>query len=216
MNPRSWFTSAVGRKNAEATTGTLLLLFLIEHMVGNLLLLLSSPEPYQWYTTTLGHSIIVRVLEVALFALFVGHIVIGYIIRRHHRRIMHQKSHLREPKSLFTRYVSYTGLAILIFMLVHLWRFFVPNRITMVDSIDLYAEANAAFSNVWYTLFYVASMAMLSFHLVHGIRNAVVSFKRIPKHWIPQLRRASVWIAVIVPAILAYTVVHVYVRSLLM
>jgi len=214
MNPRSWFTSAVGRKNAEATTGTLLLVFLVEHMVGNLLLLSTDPAPYQWYTATLGHSIFVRILEIALFALFLGHIVIGYMIRFHHRRIMRQKSHLREPKNVFTRYVSYTGLAILIFMVVHLWRFFVPNRITMVDSIDLYAEATAAFSNVWYTLFYGVAMAMLSFHLVHGIRNAVVSFKRIPKRWIPRLRRVSVWVAVIVPAVLTYTVVHVYVRSL--
>ncbi|CAN5525766.1 succinate dehydrogenase cytochrome b subunit [soil metagenome] len=215
MNPRSWFTSAVGRKNAEATTGILLLVFLVEHMVGNLLLLLTDPAPYQWYTATLGHSILVRVLEVALFALFIGHIVIGYKIRFHHKQILKQKSHLRAPKNLFTRYVSYTGLAILLFMVVHLWRFFVPNRIMMVDSINLYAEAQMAFSSVWYTAFYVIAMAMLSFHLVHGIRNAVVSFKRIPKRWIPRLRKGSVYVAVIVPAVLSYIVLHVFVRSMI-
>lgn len=215
MNPRSWFTTAVGRKNAEATTGMLLLAFLVEHLVGNALLLLNDPTAYRWYTSTLGHSVLIRILEIGLFAMIVGHIVIGYSIRYHHRRIMHQKSHLREPKNLATRYVSFTGLAILLFLVVHLWRFFVPNRLTKPGSVDLYHEADVAFANVWYALLYIGTMIMLSFHLVHGIRNAVVSFRRIPKRWIPRLRAWSVWVAILVPTALSYIVLHIYVRALL-
>src|SRR5512139_1481738 len=71
------FTTPFGRKNLEAGTGALLLLFMVEHFVANLMLLINDPEPYRWYTETMGRAILVRGMEVGLFLLFAIHIGIG-------------------------------------------------------------------------------------------------------------------------------------------
>jgi succinate dehydrogenase/fumarate reductase cytochrome b subunit (b558 family) len=211
-----WFTTPFGRKNLEAVTGLLLLGFTVEHLLGNSLLLLDDPTPYTRYTTSLGHSLIVRVLEVALFLLFASHIGVGLYMRWHHRHIMASRpraAKLHEP--LATRMVSWTGIAIMLFMVIHLWRFFVPNRITAAPGYDLYADAYAAFASLWYVLFYAVIMGLLSFHLVPGIKSAVVNFKRIPRSVVPTLRHISVYIAWIVPILLAMIPVIIYVKQLL-
>ncbi len=205
------FRTAIGRKNTEAVTGMLLLLFCVEHLAGNLLLLWPDPAPYHWYTESLGRSIIVRILEVGLFALFIVHIGLGWRMRLHQREIRKKNPRLPRPKDLATRSIGLTGIVILVFLVVHLVRFFVPNRLVREGAFDLYAEAHAAFGSVWYTLFYVLAMAALAFHLRHGIRSAIVSFRRVPPHVIPRLRAIGGWVAVIVPIGLAYIAVHILV-----
>ena len=83
-------TTAYGRKNTEALTGTLLLAFMVEHFLANLMLLIDDPAPYQWYTETLGRALVVRGLEVALFGLFLVHIGIGLHMRLQHRRLLNR------------------------------------------------------------------------------------------------------------------------------
>lgn len=207
--PFSIWSKPVGRKNTEAITGMVLLLFMVEHLAGNLLLLSSDPGPYRWYTSTMGHSIVVRVLEVALFALFAVHIGLGLKMRLHFMRMKRTNKFYRPPTNVTTRFVGTTGAAILLFLVIHLWRFFVPNRIVASPTYDLYTDVHAAFSNAWYTGFYVVSMAMLGFHLVHGIRSAVVSFKRLPPPLIKRIRSLASWIAGLVSAGLAYIAVHI-------
>lgn len=205
----------MGRKNTEALTGALLLLFLVEHLVANSLLLCSNPSPYRWYVSTMGHSLIVRVAEVALFILFLLHIGLGLVMRYHYRKMIYKNPRAKKPKSTATRFVGLTGLLILVFLVVHLQRFFWPNRILSQVDFDLYTQAHLAFSNVWYTLFYTVSMAALALHLKHGIRSAMFSAKFIPASAVPRIRTIGSWVGMIVPLGLAYLAAHMYLTSLL-
>lgn len=210
----NWLTSPYGRKNLEAVTGTMLLAFLVEHFAANLLLLPSDPEPYRWYTNTLGHSIIVRGLEVGLFLLFAVHIGIGLIMRLHHRRMLAKNPRAKRPTDFATRFVGLTGIVILAFLVLHLWRFFIPNRITGVENFDLYNQAHLAFASVWYTGVYIISMTALALHLKHGIRSALFSFKFIKPRMVPRTRTVLTWVAVGTCAGLAYIALHLCIRSL--
>lgn len=205
-----YFTTVVGRKNTEAVTGMVLLLFCVEHLAGNSLLLLPNPSAFRWYTDTLGHSILVRVLEVAIFILFAIHIGLGIRMRLHRRKVLKRVKSKPISPSIATRTVGWTGTVILIFLVIHLARFFVPNRIVVDEQYDLYSDAWSAFASPWYTLFYVLAMIALGFHLKHGIKSSIVSFKRVPPSLIPRLRIAAVWMAVIVPAGLGYIAAHIY------
>ena len=69
--------SVRSRKMIEASTGMLLLVFCVEHVLGNSMLLLSDPEPYRWYTETMGRALLIRIAEVVLFGLFAVHISTG-------------------------------------------------------------------------------------------------------------------------------------------
>ncbi|MBI2794002.1 MAG: hypothetical protein HYX66_05035 [Ignavibacteria bacterium] len=201
----------LGRKNLEALTGALLLLFLVEHLIGNALLLLSNPEPYRWYTASLGTSIFVRVLEGALFALFITHIVVGLVMRLHHRQIQRRNPNLPKPKYFSTRFVGYTGVVILIFLIIHLLRFFIPNRILETKGFDLYTEAHSAFASLPYTAFYTLSMLALASHLRHGIRSSLFSFRFIPRQNIARIKTIASWTGVIVPLGLAGIALWLYV-----
>lgn len=203
----------IGRKNLEALSGTLLLLFLIEHLIGNSLLLLSDPGPYNWYTATLGSSWLTRILELALLIVFVTHISVGMVMRAHHRRIQLRNPNLPKPKKLSTRFIGYTGIIILIFLIIHLIRFFVPNRIMSTEGFDLFTEAHIAFSSLLYTMFYVISMIALASHLHHGIGSAMFSFKLIPRKQVPTIRTIGSWIGLVAPLLLGYIAVHLYIIS---
>ena len=170
-----------GRKNLEAWTGLILLVFMVEHFLANLMLLLPDPAAYQWYTHTLGHNIFVRVLEVVLFLLFAVHIALGFYLRVHHRRVAAKVARKVKPKSLATRYVGFTGVIILVFLIVHLARFFVPNRITPSADFDLYEQAHIAFASWWYVGLYVVSMGALAAHLKHGIKSALFTVSLVAK-----------------------------------
>ena len=208
-----WLTTPYGRKNLEAYSGLLLLAFMVEHFLANLMLLFNDPEPYRWYTETMGRLFVVRGLEVALFALFILHIGVGLYMRAHHRRFMRLHPQLKKPSDLATRYVGLTGGVILIFLVVHLARFFWPNRVQQAADFDLYEQANIAFSSLWYTLFYVFAMAALAFHLKHGIRSALFSIKIVPKKYIPRIKSTASWVGFLMSVGLAYIAIHVYVRQ---
>jgi succinate dehydrogenase / fumarate reductase, cytochrome b subunit len=211
----SLFTTPFGRKNLEAGTGALLLLFMVEHFVANLMLLINDPEPYRWYTETMGRAILVRGMEVGLFLLFAIHIGIGLMMRLYHRKLQRKHKNMPRPKNLSTRFVGWTGMAILIFLALHLWRFFYPNRILGQTDFDLYDQARLAFSSVWYTGFYVICMIALASHLQHGIKSALFSFKFIPPQRVPMARKIGAWVGVGTSIGLAYIAVHLYVISLL-
>lgn len=208
-------TTAYGRKNLEALSGTMLLAFMVEHLLANLMLLWPEAAPYQWYTNTLGRSILVRGLEVALFALFIVHIGIGLHMRVQHRRLLARHPEAPRPKAVSTRFVGWTGLIILVFLVIHLWRFFVPNRIQQIEGFDLYQQAHLAFADPWYTLIYVLSMVALASHLRHGIRSALFSFRFIPKPMLPRVRSVLSWIGFASSLGLAYIAAHLYVLSVI-
>ena len=208
-------TTAFGRKNTEALSGTLLLAFMVEHFLANLMLLIDDPVPYQWYTETLGRALVVRGLEVALFGLFLVHIGIGLHMRLQHRRLLRRHPEAPRPKALSTRFVGWTGMIILVFLVVHLWRFFVPNRIQQLPDFDLYHQAHLAFSDPWSVLLYVVSMVALASHLRHGIRSALFSFKFLPKPLLPKIRSVLSWIGFGTSLGLAYIAIHLYVAGLI-
>lgn len=210
MWPFSVWSKPKGRKNTEAVTGMLLLLFMVEHLGGNLLLLLPDAAPYRWYTINIGASAIVRVFEVLLFVLFVVHIGLGLRMRVYYMRLKRSSKYLRTPSNLTSRFVGTTGAAILIFLVVHLTQFFLPNRVNPIEGYDPYTHVHQTFQHVWYVVFYVVCMAMLGFHLVHGIRSAVVSFKRLPPPLIKRVRSFASLVAGLVSAGLAYIAIHIY------
>lgn len=217
MNRRFPLTIATahGRKNVEALSGTLLLAFMVEHFLANLMLLLDDPTPYHWYTEALGRALLVRGLEVGLFALFIVHIGTGLYMRQQHQRLMKRHPSIPRSRHLSTRMVGWTGAIILLFLVIHLWRFFVPNRVQQLSDFDLYHQAHLAFADPWYVMFYVVAMIALGMHLRHGIRSALFSFTFLPKPRIPRIREVLSWIGLVTSIGLAYIAVHLYVLSVI-
>lgn len=74
---------------------------------------------------------------------------------------------------------------------------------------DLYAEAEASFSNPLLVLFYVLSMAALGFHLLHGFQSGFQTLGLNHPKYTPLVKKLGTWIfAILIP--LAFAVIPVY------
>ena len=103
-----WFMnfmkSSIGKKMQMALTGILLCLFLIIHVAGNLTLFVGQ-EAFNAYVETLSKvKPLVRIIEVILALIFIGHIINAVILTIQNRRSTAEKylrNKLRTKKDLF-------------------------------------------------------------------------------------------------------------------
>ncbi|MCC7233455.1 MAG: succinate dehydrogenase cytochrome b subunit [Bacteroidia bacterium] len=169
------FYTTVGRKMIMALTGLFLVTFLIEHLYGNLLLYkLDGGVAFNEYSEFLVSSLFIRVVEIALFAGFLIHIIDGIYLTLYNRRarkIRYEVEHVSGLGTWFSRNMGLTGAVIFFFLVVHLKSFFVPYRIFHTDT-SLAYEVASAFRSNWYAALYVVSMVILGSHLNHGFQSA--------------------------------------------
>jgi succinate dehydrogenase / fumarate reductase cytochrome b subunit len=179
--------------------------FLLEHLIGNLLLLSPDPAPYLDYARFMGQNFIVRVLEIGLFVGFALHIALATLVTIQNRkaRPVRYAKHQAATRSSFSRTMAWTGSITFIFLVVHLNRFFVPHKLTHTATLDLYVDARVAFSSPIYVAFYVLAMVLLGFHLQHGFQSAFQTFGLSNSRLAPVWKRLGTLYAFLVPAGLA-------------
>jgi succinate dehydrogenase / fumarate reductase cytochrome b subunit len=182
----------LAKKFLTGLTGLALCVFIIEHLSGNLLLLHKDPEPFNRYAHFL-HSLgeLLILLELGLAAVFVIHIIIGIRIAmgreksRPRELRYHKTANAGKPsrKSLSSVSMIFTGLVLLIFLIIHLKMFkFGPGieagYVTHIhgdEARDLYKLVQEEFSKEWVVVGYVAVMLLLGVHLRHGFWSAFQS-----------------------------------------
>lgn len=195
------FSYTVGRKLIMAATGLFLVLYLIEHLIGNLLLLIpDNGDVYNAYSHFMVNNIFIRVVEVLLFLSFAFHIVdgIGLYLRNKKSRPVKYKVNNPSANSFWSsRNMAITGSIIFIFLIIHLKDFFFSYRVSGTVT-NLYEEAVRAFSNPYYSIFYVIAMILIGLHLHHGFSSAFQTLgMRHPKYY-PFLRGLGVFLAVVI------------------
>ena len=84
--------------------------------------------------------------------------------------------------TLSSRYMIYTGLTVLVFLVYHLYQYtlrvgYDPAQFTTfisdgtVETFDVYKMIVTGFSNVWCSAFYILAVLMLFSHLRHGVQS---------------------------------------------
>ena len=195
-------TSPVGRKVLTGVTGIVWVLFVILHMVGNLGYF-ASPEAYNLYSDfLLGTGPLLYLVEFVLVVTLLIHAALGIQIYLRKRRAREQgystyktagRPSLQSPSS---RTMIFTGLILLVFLVIHLDTFkFGPGidegYVANVDGRSVEEVAGVAadnvvirdlsrlvtekFQNPLYAFGYPAIMILLGFHLRHGIWSALQS-----------------------------------------
>ncbi len=170
------FYSSVGRKLVMALTGLFLFTFLLEHLYGNLLLYkLDEGRAFNEYSEFMAGNIIIRTIEIGLFAGFIIHIIDALLLtysNRKARPVGYAMNHKAQNSSWFSRNMGLTGTIILFFLIVHLRKFFIPHRFGAPENSMAYDVADAFQSN-WYAALYLVSMVLLGAHLNHGLQSSL-------------------------------------------
>jgi len=178
----TFFQSSIGKKFLMATTGILLSLFLATHLLGNLMLF-GGPEMFNNYVHSLASiKPIVRLAEVVLTILFLGHIVSGVLITIENKKaksISYKVSPGANTTKLHSRSMAISGSIFFIFLVFHLqtfwWNF---QKLHGVDAnfYNIVLDSTIGYNNPIVACFYILALLLLSMHLRHGFQSAFQTF----------------------------------------
>lgn len=192
-------TSPIGKKVLTGITGLVWVVFVILHMIGNLGYF-ASTEAYNLYSDFLvGTGPLLILVEVILAATLLIHAAIGihiYIRKRRARQhgyATYKTAGWPSLQSPSSRTMIFTGLILLVFLVIHLDTFkFGPGieagYVATVggDQIrDLGRLVTEKFQSPLYAFGYPAVMILLGFHLRHGIWSAFQSLGAMNKRLTP-------------------------------
>ena len=162
----SLYRSSVGKKSIMAASGLLLTLFIVTHLIGNSVSFLGR-EAFNSYAERL-HSlgVLIYFFELGLLILFLIHILTGVILYFENlgaRPSRYSVDTSEGGRSWGSRTMPYTGLIILVFIIVHLMNFhFTDKSVLIADLVrELLSKPGLAF-------FYIFSLIALALHLSHG------------------------------------------------
>ena len=200
----------MGRKIIMSITGLFLCSFLVIHLIGNLQLLSSDGgEAFNTYSAFMSTNRVIRFMEIILVLGFVFHIYDAIVLTRRNkaaRPIDYAEQRPQENSTWSSRNMGLLGTVILVFLIIHLYNFFVPARFGGLDTVyigeeeydNLYVEVVAAFSNIWYVIIYVLSMIALAYHLIHGFQSAFQTLGLDHKKYTPFIQMFGYAFSVIV------------------
>lgn len=194
--------SSLGKKYVMAATGIFLVIFLVEHLYGNLLLYANDGgKAFIDYSHNMVHNLLIRIVEVVLFAAIIIHIAQALrltIQNRSARPIKYKVNKTNETSSWYSRNMGLTGSIILFFLVVHLNTFFVSYRIKgLAENENIAWKVKEAFQAEWYSILYVLAITFVGFHINHGFQSAFQSLGLNNKKYAPLLKKTSTILAIV-------------------
>lgn len=184
----AWFAplvkSSVGSKVIVAITGSMLLGFVIAHMLGNLQIFQGRDKlnEYAVFLKNLGPGL--WAARIGLLAVFLVHILVSLSLKKRSVdarpiKYVHENTIQATFGSLT---MAQTGLLILLFVLYHIAHFTLgwtqtdngKNFLTLHDPQnrhDVYEMVIVGFSSPLVSILYLAAQLVLFVHLSHGIRS---------------------------------------------
>src|SRR5688572_18032327 len=124
INSLKIFYTTIGRKLLIALTGIFLLLFLVEHLYGNLLLYkYDGGHSFDEFSEFMSGNMIIRTIEIVLFAAIVIHSIDGLLItlaNKKARPVTYEMNRQQGNSTWFSRNMGLTGAVIFFFLIIHL------------------------------------------------------------------------------------------------
>jgi len=188
------FSSSVGQKLLIGATGLLLFLYLVIHIVGNLIVF-RGPAAFNHYAFVMEYgNPLLPLIEIGLLLVFLLHIyktVTMYVSNQAARPVRYvRKKFAGKPsrKTIASSTMIVSGLWLVIFLLIHVKAFrFSDETPWPGGGRDLYAQEMAVFVSPLMTVFYVLSMIVIGSHLWHGISSSFQSLGADHPTWTPRL-----------------------------
>lgn len=217
----NFFSSTIGRKVIMALTGLFLILFLVVHLIGNLQLLKSdNGQSFNVYAQFMTSNPLITIVAYANYSIILIHVIWSILLTIQNRKARGPEGYAlnRNSSTWTSRNMGILGTLILIFLIIHLRSFWwemkfgeIPSEVyDGVQTKNLYAVVDAAYSNLWFVILYVVSMAVLAFHLFHGFGSAFQTLGLNHVKYNSMIKFVGVAFAIIVPALFALIPVYMY------
>lgn len=185
-----FFKSSIGRKFAMALSAFFLMFFLLQHFLINITSLLpDNGATFNNLSHFMGTNPLIQfVLQPVLIFGVVFHFIMGFILEiknRNARQISYAKNNGAANSSWMSRNMIYSGLFILIFLIIHFIDFWIPELNTKYVLGDMsglhngelryFHELKEKFVPMWRVALYCLGFVFLALHLLHGFDSAFQS-----------------------------------------
>lgn len=230
MKWSEFFTSPVGKKLVMALTGISLILFLVVHAGLNACIWANDGgEMFNKAAHFMGSTVVIRILEIGLFAGIFLHIIQGYVLtakNNSRRSVGYAVSYGNAGSKWYSRSMGLLGTLILLFLIMHIYHFWTPSRLGGIASIhslqpvtymdgkeihNLYAEMLKVFQdNIPVVVLYLLGCISLAYHLMHGFQSSFKTLGVHNKRYIALIKGTGYGFAVIVPLVFAMMPVSMY------
>jgi succinate dehydrogenase / fumarate reductase, cytochrome b subunit len=222
MKWSEFFTSSVGKKFVMSLTGISLIAFLVVHVGINACIWANDGgEMFNKASHFMGTTIVIRILEVGLFAGLILHIVQGLVLEvqnRSRRKTGYAVKLGNRGSKWYSRSMGLLGTLLLFFLVMHLSHFWVPSRFTDLPTVDIdgkeianqYADIIRVFQSPLVDVLYILGCASLLYHLLHGFQSAFRTLGVPNGKYIDIIRVVGYIFAVVVSIAFAMMPVSVY------
>ena len=204
-------TSSVGKKYLMAITGTILALFALGHMCGNLQFFL-APEWINNYAHHLQHLPygLLWVIRLVMFVTIAIHVVVGISLTLHNvqARPGYEVDNTIQA-SFASRTMIWSGLLFAVFIVFHIMHYTAKNvqdfsAIPMfnLEGVGLVPNVKAimiqGFSVVSISVCYLIAVAMVGLHLSHGVSSVFQSLGLRNEVWRCRLNTVAIFYGLVV------------------
>ena len=172
----SIFNTTIGKKLLVASTGLMVCLFLVFHLINNLIIFTGQENFNQLVAALEKIKPLIRIMEILLVIIFFTHIYNSLLLTIESRRSRND-SYIKLSSSsstIYSRTMFFSGSILFIFIVTHLSTIWF--NFQNIDDHDKYyylvTESVYGFGNIFITILYLLSMILLGFHLRHGFQSA--------------------------------------------
>jgi len=171
-------------------------------------------------------------MEIGLFLFLLLHIVQGLMLWSQNNAARPIKYAVNRPEKnskWYSRSMGLLGTLILMFLVMHLYHFWVPSRFGGMGSVqpleattlgteyanqevhNLYKEMQVVFQdNLWVVIVYVLGVISLCWHLLHGFQSAFQTFGINHKRYTPLIKTIGVVYSVGICLLFALMPIAIY------
>ena len=206
-------------------TGLFLISFLVVHAgINSCIWANDGGKMFNAAAHFMGHTIVIRIVEVGLFLGIFIHIIQGYVLEFGNRSKRHQGYKVKmgnKGSRWYSRSMGLLGTLILLFFILHWYHFWIPSRFTGVPYpemalesgkkvANLFALMQFTFKEAWVVILYVLACFSLCWHLIHGFQSAFRSVGVSNKRYLAMINTAGIGFAIIISLVFAMMPVSIY------
>jgi succinate dehydrogenase / fumarate reductase cytochrome b subunit len=185
MSWKHYFTTSIGKKLVMGFTGLFLISFLVVHAyINSMIFFNDGGEAFNAAADFMGSTLIIRIMEIGLFAGIILHAIQGYLLSAKNigtRKVGYAVKPGNKVSPWYSRSMGLLGTLILMFLVLHISHFWIPSRIThdlnevMIRNKgmhNLYERMDEVFKSGLVVIIYLLGVTSLGWHLVHGFYSA--------------------------------------------
>ena len=191
------FISSIGKKLMMSITGLCFCGFLVVHLIGNLTLYGGKDLflSYVDHLHALGYLITAAELGLVFFA--VVHIVMGLLLFYQNLRARPIRYSVKKNaggRTIGSTTAPYTGIIILIFIIIHLLTFRFVDKTTTNNFIII----SNTFAQFGYVLFYIFAVIVVAIHVSHGLWSGFQALGLNHPKYMPFIRGIGIVFSLII------------------